>query len=103
MTKHNTITIARKMQGKPDDVTRQLPEALGGRPCKDLGDGHVEIREGPEQRIDLRITPLGEKEIGSLELPMQRVELSFEGYDPGKVETIMAHFDASMMRVGGGP
>ncbi len=96
-------TFSRRMQGKRRDILRQLPEALGGRPYRESEAGAIEVREGPERRIRLNIVPLGNRELGALTLPMQRVEFTFEGYPVDEVNRFMARFDTCTMRVGGGP
>lgn len=96
-------TFNRRVQGQRRDVLRQLPEALGGRPYRETGDGAIEVSEGPEKRIRLRIEPLDDRELGALKLPMQRLEFRFEGYAVSEVERLMDHFDTCTLRVGGGP
>lgn len=103
MSTETVIEFTRRMQGKPEDVERQLPEALGDRPGRALGDGRFEFHDDESRRIELDVTPVQDKELGSLELPMLQVDFVFEGYEAEEVERIMDHFDTYTLRVGGGP
>lgn len=91
----------REMQGKPQDLLRQLPDAMGGRHCVIADDREVTIEEHDGRRIDLDIEPIATRKLGSLELPMLCLSFRFHGYSEYEVEEILDHFDVATMRTGG--
>jgi len=56
-----------------------------------LGEGHVEIRLGPE----------GSRRLGGFHLPRTLVELRFDHCEPGAVDGFLARFDRHFRRGGG--
>lgn len=94
-------TRIREMQGKPEDIFRQLPEALGEPDCAERDGNRAVVTGSGDRRIDLDIEPLEDIELGSLELPMQRVRFCFRGYAADEIDSIMAHFDTYTLRTGG--
>lgn len=97
----DNVTHTREMQGKPRDILRQLPAALGGRQCTVIDDSRVLVAEDDNKHIKLDIEPRDEKHLGSLDLPMLQLRFRFEGYRDDEVEDILESFDVATMRMGG--
>lgn len=89
-------TIVRDMTISEEDFLRRLPEALG-----------ISAVSAPENEITvpgkltLRWSYLGERRLGSLALPVLRVELRFLDYAQHEADQALARFDLQYQRGGG--
>lgn len=91
--------FSRKVQITRDEFLRQLPGAIGGLDHR-TNENDILIGDG-EKLIRIRLTELGVEELGSLELPMQQVDFSFENMASGEIDRFMTPWDERKLRIGG--
>ena len=91
--------FTRKVQITRDEFLRQLPGAIGGLDHR-TNENDIVIGEGTKL-IRIRLTELGVEELGSLELPMQQVDFTFENMAGGEIDTFMTRWDEHKLRMGG--
>jgi len=89
-----------EMEGSLKECLRELAVALGGHDFEVAGDRVTVKDEGRTLTIDLVYE--GNRRLGSLDLPMTRVDYAFVGYDEPQAKDFMAHLSQHMMRAGGG-
>lgn len=89
-------TIVRDMTISEGDFLRLLPDALGI--SADSATGNEITVPG---KLTLRWSCLGERRLGSLALPVLRVELRFLGYAQHEADQALARFDLQYQRGGG--
>lgn len=94
------MAFSHKVQLTREEFMRQLPDALGQLPFDDKGDRIVVDREG-NQRIVISLKDLGIEEKGSLDLPMQEINFSFENMADDDVEAFMRRWEEHKLRMGG--
>lgn len=92
--------FSRKVQLTREEFLRQLPDAVGGLAYRTDGDDIVVIGDG-SKLIRIKLTDLGTEELGSLDLPMQRVDFSFESMADFEVEDFINRWDEHKLRMGG--
>jgi hypothetical protein len=91
--------FSRKVQLTREEFLRQLPDAVGSAEYHTEGD---EIIVGADNKLArIKLTDLGIDELGSLDLPMQRVDFSFENMADAEVEKFMSRWDEHKLRMGG--
>lgn len=89
-----------EMQCTHSEFLRELPQACGGRPFE-IVDEHVIVHDGDRQiRIAIHDEPV--RHLGSLNLPMERIEMSFEGYTDAEADAFLDEFREHILRCGGG-
>ena len=91
--------FSRKVQLTREEFLRQLPDAVGDVDYRTDGDDIV-IGDG-SKLIRIKLTDLGIEELGSLDLPMQRVDFRFESMADFEVEDFMSRWDDHKLRMGG--
>ncbi len=91
--------FTRKVQLTREEFMRQLPDAVGGLNYSNTGD-NVVIGDG-SKLVRIKLTDLGIDELGSLDLPMQRVDFSFEDMSDTEVQSFMERWDEHKLRMGG--
>lgn len=92
-------TIVRDMTISEEDFLRLLPEALGISAVS-APKNQITVKRGLRQ-LTLRWSCLGERRLGSLALPVLRVELRFLGYAQHEADQALARFDLQYQRGGG--
>ncbi len=91
--------FSRKVQLTREEFLRQLPDAAGA--MSHHMDGDQIVIEQDEKRIRINLVDLGIEELGSLDLPMQQVNFSFENMGTADIETFMTRWDEHKLRMGG--
>ena len=51
--------------------------------------------------MEICLTDEGVHDLGSLHLPMEKIDFEFQGYTQDEVNVFMKHFDVSTQRGGG--
>ncbi|HUL40937.1 MAG TPA: hypothetical protein VLV32_03395 [Burkholderiales bacterium] len=81
------------------DFLRTLPSALKNKEYAVNGD---EIRvESEDRRLQIILSPESSRNLGSVSLPVTRVEFIFSGYSEHRVQRFMERFDMVYRRGGG--
>lgn len=91
--------FSRKVQLTRDEFLRQLPDAAGSVEHRTEGNDIV-IGDGGKL-IRIRLTDLGVEELGSMDLPMQQVNISFENMAGSEIDRFMTRWDEHKLRMGG--
>jgi protein involved in polysaccharide export with SLBB domain len=92
-------SFSRKVQSTRDEFLRQLPDAAGG--FKPQVDNDNLLLSDGTKIVHINLTDLGIEEKGSLDLPMQRVDFSFENMSDDDIAAFMTHWDEHELRMGG--
>lgn len=91
--------LTREMSISHEDFFRLLPRALGDmRICRH--GSRIEACRG-KQRICIEIGPESRRRLGSLQLPVTRVDISLSGFLPGEEAAFLTRFDLAYRRGGG--
>jgi hypothetical protein len=91
--------FSRKVQLTRDEFLRQLPDAVGNLAYR--VDGNDIVIGDTTKLVRVHLTDLGIEELGSLNLPMQQVDFSFEQMADGEVDDFMGRWDNHKLRMGG--
>jgi hypothetical protein len=89
-----------EMEGSLKECLRELVVALGGHDFEVAGD-RVTVKD-EDRTLTIDLVYEGNRRLGSLDLPMTRVDYAFVGYDEPQAKDFMAHLSQHMMRAGGG-
>lgn len=89
-----------EMQCTHAEFLRELPAACGGRPFEIIGDSVIVHDGGREIRITIHDEPV--RHLGSLNLPMERIELAFDGFEEAEADAFLVEFRRHLLRGGGG-
>ncbi len=90
----------REMTISHKDFMRLLPDALGTLPH--TVDGTDIVAGDAGKRVEIRLAPEGERDLGSLELPVTCVDMDFSGYSQTEMDRFFERFDRYYRREGGG-
>ena len=93
------VALTREAQLTREEFLRQLPDAVGDMTHRVDGNDIV-IADG-SKLIRIKLTNLGIDEKGSLDLPMQQVDFSFENMTDIEIEDFMTRWDEHKLRMGG--
>ncbi len=91
--------FTRKVQLTRDEFLRQLPDAAGTLTPR-VDNENVYLSDGSKV-VRIQLTDLGIEDKGSLHLPMQRVEFSFENMSEAEAGAFMSRWDEHELRMGG--
>ena len=91
-------TVSREMQLGRAEFLRELPKAMGGLSYEVLGD-RVTVGDNG-RRLEITMIDEGTRDMGSLHLPMERIDFDFSGYTQEEVDSFMARFDRHTLRLG---
>ena len=94
-----SIRLSREMQLTRGEFLRELPAAVGNKEYR-LEDG-IAIVDEQDRRVEIRLVDEGVRDLGSLHLPMEKIEFEFHGYNQDEVNSFMRHFDVCTQRGGG--
>jgi len=94
-----SIKVSREMQLTRDEFLRELPQTIDQQTYRVSGN-KITIQDGSRQ-VEITLSDEGTRDMGSLHLPMERVEFEFTGYSQEEVETFLERFDQGTQRVGG--
>ena len=95
-----TKPIIREVQTSVSQYLREIPGALGHMDYEIRGNsvlGHSD-----QGTVVINLTYEGERHLGSLDLPLTQVEIMCIGYTDEQAASFMKHYDAAMLRAGGG-
>jgi hypothetical protein len=94
-----SIKLSREMQLSHQEFLRELPGAVGNLKHR-LEGGKAIVGEG-DRRVEIQFMDEGVRDLGSLRLPMGKIDFEFLGYTQDEVNTFMHHFDVCTQRGGG--
>ncbi len=89
-----------EMEGTLKDCLRELVAALGHRDFEVTGD-EVIVRD-QDKRFVISLTYEADRRLGSLDLPMTRVEYTCSGCTEAEAKEFQEHMAKHLMRAGGG-
>jgi hypothetical protein len=89
-----------EMEGTLKECLRELVAALGHRDFEMTGD-EVIVRD-QDKRFVISLTYEGDRRLGSLDLPMTRVEYTCSGCTEAEAKEFQEHMAKHLMRAGGG-
>lgn len=89
-----------EMEGTLKECLTAIAHALGGHDYEVTGD-QVVVRDAG-RRLVIHLVYEGDRKLGSLELPMVRVDYDFVGYTAEEADDFMKHLSQHLMRIGGG-
>ena len=93
-----SYTMSREMQLGREEFLRELPKAMGGLRYEVSGN-RVTARD-QNRRLEITMIEEETRELGSLRLPMERIDFDFNGYTDEEVEAFMTRFDRHTLRLG---
>lgn len=91
--------VRREMSITHDDFLRTLPGAMGDIPHTVSGSRITSEEDG--KRLEINLSPEGERDAGSLELPVTFVDMDFSGFSEQQVNEFFVRFDHYYQRGGG--
>jgi hypothetical protein len=95
-----TKTVVREVEGTVAEYLREIPGALGHMDFEVRG--NRVIGHSDQGTVVINLTYEGERHFGSLDLPLTNVEIICLGYTDAQAEEFLKHYDARMLRGGGG-
>lgn len=95
-----TTRVTHDVQTTVENYLKEVPRALGHLDYEVRGDRV--IAHAPDGTVVIDMKYEGERKLGALSLPMTHVEISLIGFADDKAEAFLKHYDAAMMRAGGG-
>lgn len=91
--------FSRDVQISRKEFLKQLPDAIGNRE-HEISGNRVIVKDGAN-RVHITLIDEGDQNLGSLELPMKRVEFDFKGHSQEEIEAFMKEYDEHTLRFGG--
>lgn len=95
-----SFTQSHETQATLKECLRELTQAVGTYDYEVTGDRLVVRDHGKRIVIDLIYE--GDRRLGSLDLPMTRIDYEFVGYTKDEMGKFMERISEHMMRAGGG-
>ncbi|MCW5700596.1 MAG: hypothetical protein KIT00_12220 [Rhodospirillales bacterium] len=95
----DTVTIDKEMAITHRDFFRILPGVFEGEPFRT--DGNRIVFEKGGRRLEIELSPEGQRRIALLTLPVTHVCLAFFGYGDAEMKSFLSRFDRSFQRGGG--
>lgn len=94
-----SLKQSQKVEGTLGETLRELTNALGRYDYEVKGnqifvDNHV-------HRVIIDLIYEGDRQLGSLDLPMTRVDYTFEGHSQEEMDVFMSHLSQHTVRTGG--
>lgn len=90
-----------EMSTRHESFMRTLPDVLEGASYNVIGS--VIEAKWPDRALTIRLSPEGERDMGSLELPMTVVTLDFQGFSEEQQSRFLECFREHYQRGAGGP
>jgi hypothetical protein len=87
------------MQLTRDEFLRELSQVVDRKEYQFSGN-KIAIQDGSRQ-LELTLSDEGTWDIGSLHLPVERVQFEFTGYSQEAADAFLERFDQRTQRVGG--
>jgi hypothetical protein len=94
-----TFKQSHEMQSTLKECLRELTHAIGHLDYEVTGNQIIVRDHGRRLVIDLVYE--GDRHLGSLDLPMTRVDYEFIGYTKEETDEFMDHLNLHIMRLGG--
>ena len=91
--------VRREMSITHVDFFRTFPDAMGNLP-HDIEGTHITAHDGGK-RLDINLSNEGERDVGSLELPVTFVDMDFSGFSEQEVDAFFVNWDKHFQRGGG--
>jgi hypothetical protein len=88
-----------EMQSTLKECLRELTEAIGHHDYELTGD-RIIVRDDDRQLV-IHLVYEGDRHLGSLDLPMVRLDYEFTGYTKAEMDEFMEHLYEHMQRLGG--
>ena len=82
------------------EFMQSLPTVLGKRPYEIVDNKVIMYDDG--KRVEIVVNDLPLRTLGSLELPMEKVEFNFLDYTESQADTFMEDYRKHNVRCGGG-
>lgn len=95
-----TKTVTHEVQSTLGAYLREIPKALGTMDYEVRGNRVVAHRD--EGTVVINLTYEGDRRLGSLDLPMTKVDIVCVGFTDEQADAFLKHYDAAMLRIGGG-
>jgi hypothetical protein len=93
------VTVRKAIGVTHADFLRMLPEVLGSAAYRQ--EGAQIVQEAPGKRLEIVLAPQEERRLGSLRLPLTRIELVFRGHTPAERAALLESLQRAFMRSGG--
>ena len=93
-------TVTHEVQTTVGAYLKEIPGALGAMDFEVRGNRVVAHSE--DGTVIINLTYEGERHLGSLDLPMTKVEIVCVGFTDGQADAFLKHYDQQMLRSGGG-
>ena len=95
-----SFTQSHEMEGSLEECLREISVALGHLNYEVNGNGIV-VRDAG-RRVEIGLVYEGDRHLGSLNLPMSKVDYNFIGYTQEEMDAFMAKMNKHLLRAGGG-
>jgi len=96
-----TTHVRREMSISHEDFLRTFPKAMGDM-SYDIDDKHRQITGHDDgKQLEIKLSNEGERDIGSLELPVTFVDMDFSGFNEQEIDAFFINWDLNFQRIGG--
>jgi hypothetical protein len=93
-----STTIVRDVQTTVAEYLRELAGALGHMDYEVRG--NRVIAHTDQGTVVIKLTYEGDRHLGSLDLPMTKVEITCIGFTDEQAKAFLSHYDSKMFRAG---
>jgi hypothetical protein len=94
-----SIRVSREMQLTRDEFLREFSQSVDRKEYRVSGN-KIAIQDGSRQ-LEITLSDEGTWDMGSLHLPVERVEFEFNGYSQEEADAFLEGFDQRTQRAGG--
>lgn len=94
-----SLKQSQKIEGSLGECLRELTNAIGHYDYEVKGK-QIFVHDR-DHRVVIDLVYEGDRHLGSLDLPMTRVDYTFEGHSREEMEDFMSHLSRHMVRTGG--
>lgn len=91
--------FSRDVQISRKEFLKQLPAAIGNRQ-HEISGNRVVVKDGAKH-VHITLIDEGAGDLGSLDLPMKKIEFDFRGHSQQEIEAFMKEYDEHTLRFGG--
>lgn len=93
-------SVTHEVQTTVGAYLKEIPKVLGNMDYEVRGNRIVAHPAGGT--VVITLTYEGDRHLGSLDLPMTKVEIDCIGLSDDQADAFLKHYDAGMLRTGGG-
>ncbi len=93
-------TVTHEVQTTVGAYLKEIPGAIGAMDYEVRGNRIV--AHAADGTVIINLTYEGERHLGSLDLPMTKVEIICVGFSDAQADAFLQNYDEQMMRMGGG-